>query len=150
EAHSRARLDPLDVLLVDSREITTEHWLQLARAVYVEGVALPTTRAVIITYGTFSAEETPYFLHLTSAPDKPIVLVCSQRRHGTLGNDGDRNLVDAIRVANAPDAVGKGVLVVINEEIHSAREVVKTNQRPSGFMSAAGIGLLGHVEVDQV
>jgi L-asparaginase len=150
EARTLARLEPMDIIRIDSREITLDHWLQVARAVYAQGVALPETRAVVITHGTFTAEETAYFLHLTIPTQKPIVMVCSQRRHGTLGNDGDRNLVDAIRVANAPDAVGKGVMVVLNEEIHSARDVLKTNQRVSGFVSGAGAGLLGHVEADQV
>ena len=54
-----------------------------------------------------------------------------------------------MRLASHPDARGKGVLVLLNEEIHSAREVTKTNQRPSGFTSRL-LGVLGSVEEDQV
>jgi L-asparaginase len=58
-------------------------------------------------------------------------------------------MLDAIRASLTPEASGKGVLVTLHEEIHSAREVVKTNQRPGGFHSL-GRGILGHVEDDQV
>jgi L-asparaginase len=88
-------------------------------------------------------------LHLSAPVSKPVVCVASQRTHDSVGNDGDRNFLDAVRVALSPDAAGKGVLVVLHEEIHSAREVVKTNQRPGGFVSP-GHGILGHIEIDQV
>jgi L-asparaginase/Glu-tRNA(Gln) amidotransferase subunit D len=104
---------------------------------------------IIITHGTFTLEETAYFLHLTARTNKPVICVASQRMHDALGNDGNRNLLDAVRVALSPSAKGNGVLVVIHEEIHSARDVVKTNQRPGGFASPVH-GLLGHVESDQV
>jgi L-asparaginase len=103
----------------------------------------------VVTHGTFTAEETAFFLHLTVKTEKPVVVVVSQRRHGETSNDGDRNLLDALRVASAPESAGKGVLCVLNEEIHSARDVVKINQRPGGFASR-GVGLLGHLESDQV
>jgi L-asparaginase len=104
---------------------------------------------IIVTHGTFTTEETAYFLHLVVRTEKPVVVVASQRKHDEVGNDGDRNMLDAIRLALSPDARGKGVLVTLHEEIHSAREVVKTNQRPGGFHSL-GRGILGHIEDDQV
>lgn len=104
---------------------------------------------VVVTHGTYTLEETAYYVHLTVATDKPLVFTCSQRKHGTIGNDGDRNLLDALRVAACPDAAGAGVLVVANEEIHSAREVVKTSRRPDGFASPA-LGPLGFVDEDRV
>ena len=104
---------------------------------------------MLVTHGSFTNEETAYFLHLTVRTSKPIVVVSSQRRHGTSGNDGDRNLLDAIRVATSPEAVGQGVLTVLNEDIHSARDVIKTSSRPDGFRSRDP-GVLGHVDSDQV
>ena len=104
---------------------------------------------IIVTHGTFTTEETAYFLHLCVHSEKPLVIVASQRKHDEVGNDGDRNLLDAIRLVLAPEARGKGVLVTLHEEIHSAREVVKTNQRPGGFQSL-GHAMLGHIEDDQV
>lgn len=104
--------------------------------------------AIIVTHGTFTAEETAYLLHLAVETEKPIVVVVSQRKHGSLGNDGDRNLHDAVRVALEPSAAGLGVLLVANEEVHSAREVTKENQRPGAFISPP-VGPLGTVELDQ-
>lgn len=105
--------------------------------------------AVVVTHGTFTAEESAYLLHLVLKSAKPIVVTVSQRKHATLGNDGDRNLVDAIRTACSPSAGGLGVLVVANEEIHSAREVTKENQRPGAF-SSPPLGALGTIETDAV
>ena len=105
----------------------------------------------VVTHGTFTAEETACFLHYTVNSDKPVVVAASQRRHSSMGNDGDWNLVDAVRVAAHPDAKGRGVMLVMNEEIMSAREATKTNQRPCGFASSGGsASALGSVESDQV
>lgn len=104
--------------------------------------------AVVVTHGTFTAEETAYLLHLTLDTHKPVAVVVSQRKHGMAGNDGDRNLLDAMRVATHPDAAGLGVVLVANEEVHCAREVTKENQRPGAFVSWP-VGPLGTVELDR-
>ena len=107
--------------------------------------------ACVVTHGTFTVEETACFLNYTVGNDKPVVLCSSQRRHTSVGNEGDWNLVDGVRVAVCPDSRGKGVVMVMNEQILPAREVTKTNQRPDGFMSSGGsAGALGSIESDQV
>jgi L-asparaginase len=103
---------------------------------------------VVLTHGTFTAEETAYLLHLVVASEKPVVVAVSQRKHGTIGNDGDRNLLDAVRVAASPAAAGRGVLVVVSDEVHSARDVIKEHQRLTGFRSV--LGPIGTIETDQV
>jgi L-asparaginase len=138
----------VEVLREGGETFTPVEWVTIARSVQ-QCVDDPEVDGIVVTHGTFTAEETAYFLHLTVNTDKPVVVACSQRKHGTLGNDGGRNLLDALRVAGAPTARGRGVLVVLNEEIHSAREVTKTNQRPGGFRSGS-YGILGSVEADQV
>jgi L-asparaginase len=143
-----AELSVVDVLREGAETFTPREWLTIARAVS-EAAAVPGVDGIVVTHGTFTSEESAYFLHLSIKTDKPIVVACSQRKHSTIGNDGDHNLLDAVRVATSGQARGKGVLLVMNEEIHSAREVTKTNQRPSGFDSR-GLGVLGSVEVDQV
>lgn len=143
-----ARLEVVDLLREGGETFTPAEWLTISRAVNQQ-VADPSVDGVIVTHGTFTAEETAYFLHLTVRSHTPVVVACSQRKHATIGNDGDRNLLDAVRVAVSPEARGKGVLVVLNEEIQSARSVTKSNQRPSGF-SSRSLGLLGTVELDQV
>ncbi len=94
---------------------------------------------IVITHGTDTLEETAYFLNLTVHTDKPIVLVGSMRPGTALSADGALNLVNAITVAGAPDARGQGVLAVMNDEIHSGRDVTKAvNIRTDAFRSPWG------------
>jgi L-asparaginase len=137
--------DVRQALSAGADTFTPEDWLTI-RAAVMNGLAGPYD-GIVVTHGTFTTEETAYFLHLTLPTSKPVVVTCSQRKHGTTGNDGDRNLVDALRVASSATAAGRGVVVLVNEEIHSAREVTKVNQRPGGFDSGR-YGLLGSVESD--
>ena len=74
-----------------------------------EAIARPEVDACIVTHGTFTTEETAAFLNYTVNSRKPVVVAASQRRHGSIGNDGDWNLWDAVRVAASPEAAGKGV-----------------------------------------
>ena len=148
QARSLADFEITEATRMRSGSLRLAQWFEIARAV-CDAAEDPRVDAMIVTHGTFTTEETAYFLHLTLCTEKPMVMVASQRKHDEVGNDGDRNLLDAIRVALAAEASGKGVLVTLHEEIHSAREVVKTNQRPGGFISP-GRGILGHVEDDQV
>ena len=137
-----------DVLRQGAESFGPPEWKQIAGAVQaaVEDAAID---GVVVTHGTFTAEETAYLLHLVTETTKPVVVTVSQRKHSTIGNDGDKNLLDALRVASAPAAAGHGVLVVANEEVHCAREVTKEQQRTGGFVSAP-TGPLGTVETDAV
>jgi L-asparaginase len=144
----RAGIVVHDVLREGAETFTPAEWIRIAASVNA-AAADPAVDGVVVTHGTYTAEETAYFLHLTAETGKPVVVACSQRKHGTIGNDGDRNLLDAVRVATDPRASGRGVMVVLNEEIHCARDVTKTNQRPSGFRSNY-TGVLGSVEADAV
>jgi len=148
QARAMADFEIIEATRVRSGQLRLPQWFDVARAA---SAAAEDSRVdgIIVTHGTFTTEETAYFLHLVVRTEKPVVVVASQRKHDEVGNDGDRNMLDAIRLVLAPDARGKGVLVTLHEEIHSAREVVKTNQRPGGFHSL-GRGLLGHIEDDQV
>lgn len=143
-----ANLEVEEVLSIGGESFTPDDWQRVGRAVS-KAVESGDVDGVVVTHGTFTAEVTAYFLHLTVDTTKPIVVACSQRKHGTVGNDGDRNLIDAVRIASDPAAHGLGVVVVLNEEIHSAREVTKTSRRPSGFHSDHS-GILGTVCEDGV
>ena len=148
QARGLADFEVAEATRVRSGSLRLSHWYDLARMVNTAAED-PRVDGIIVTHGTFTTEETAYFLHLTVRTEKPVVVVASQRKHDEVGNDGDRNMLDAIRVSLTTEARGKGVLVTLHEEIHSAREVVKTNQRPGGFHSL-GRGILGHIEDDQV
>jgi L-asparaginase len=142
------KIEVHDLFRVGSEDLEPSDWLAIARS--ISGLAeRADIGGIVVTHGTYTVEETSYFVHLCVKTTKPVVFACSQRRHGALGNDGDRNLVDAIRVASAPEAAGSGVLLVMGEEIHGARDVRKMNQRPGGFGSGL-LGALGSVEQDQV
>ncbi|MFT4509585.1 asparaginase [Caballeronia sp. 15711] len=94
---------------------------------------------VVVTHGTDTIDETAYFLHLTLKSTKPVVVVGAMRPPSALSSDGPLNLYNAIVVAASQAAHGKGTLVVANEEIHTARDVVKTNTfKQEAFSSPYG------------
>jgi L-asparaginase type II len=115
------------VINVGSPNITLANWLTLANRVNAAFATDPKLAGVVITHGTNTLEETAYFLNLTVRDARPVVLVGSQRPATAISSDGPLNLLNAIRTAASPDARGKGVLVVMNEEISAARDVTKTN-----------------------
>ncbi len=89
---------------------------------------------VVITHGTDSLEETAYFLDLSIKHKKPIVFVAAMRNNSELGNDGPANLAAAICTAASDDSINKGVLIVLNNEVNSAREVTKTHTLSLGTL----------------
>lgn len=94
---------------------------------------------IVITHGTDTLEETALFLTLVVRSDKPIVVVGSMRPSTALSADGPLNLYDAVAVAASPSARGLGVLVTMNDEIQSGRDVTKrVNIKPSAFSSQWG------------
>lgn len=137
-----------DVLRAGSEDFGPKDWVTIAKAAQ-ELVDRPEVTGLVVTHGTYTVEETSFFLHLCVRTHKPIVVTCSQRRHGLIGNDGDRNLIDALRAARALSGHAVGSVLLAGEEIHSSRDVWKSNQRPGGFSSGA-LGLLGSAELDRV
>jgi glutamin-(asparagin-)ase len=94
---------------------------------------------VVVTHGTDTIDETAYFLHLTLKSTKPVVVVGAMRPPSALSSDGPLNLYNAIVLAASRVAHGKGTLVVANDEIHTARDVVKTNTfKQEAFRSPYG------------
>lgn len=89
-------------------------------------IARPDVDGITWVQGTNSLEETAFFLNLTLRSDKPVTVVGAQRPFTGISTDAHLNLVNAIRVAAAPEARGKGVLAVTNSEINAARDVTKT------------------------
>jgi L-asparaginase type II len=146
--HAEVTVDEL--YRIGSSRMTPDRWLELARHVDALLAADPGLAGVVVTHGTDTLEETAFFLELTLRGRRPVVLVGSMRPPGALSADGPANLVAAVRVAVAPDAVGRGVLVVLNDEIAAARDVEKLhNQRVDAFRTD-DLGLLGWVDPDTV
>ncbi len=111
---------------IGSQDMNDAVWIKLARRVN-QVLANPEIEAVGITHGTDTMEETGYFLSLVTKSIKPVVLVGSMRPATAISPDGPMNLYNAVAVAVDPNARGRGVLVVMNDSIHYARETTKTN-----------------------
>jgi L-asparaginase len=110
----------------------------------------PDLAGIVIGHGTATLEETAYFLNLTLKVPVPVVLVGAQRPSSALSTDGGLNLVNALRVAASPEARGMGVLVVLNDEIQAARDVMKTATLRLQTFRTADFGVLGHADGDAV
>src|SRR4026208_1046859 len=135
---------------VSSGALTLKQWIQLAERVNTIFTEESDLAGVVVTSGTDTLEETAYFLHLTIRTDKPVVVVGSMRNPSTLGYEGAANLLEGYRVAAEPASRAKGVLVVMNDEINSAREVTKTAAHRLQTFRSREYGLLGVVDVDRV
>ena len=145
-----ARPEPEQFANVASTAMTLDQWVQLAKRVNEVFDHDPGLTGAVITSGTDSLEELAYFLHLTVKTTKPVVLVGAMRNAGALGYEGPANLLDAFRVAASADSRGKGVLVVLNDEINSAREVAKTDALRVQTFQSRPYGILGVVDPDRV
>jgi L-asparaginase type II len=137
------------VFQIASESMTNDHWLTLAKRINTL-LAQPDVDGIVITHGTDTLEETAYFLNLVVKSRKPVVLVGSMRPSTAMSADGPINLYNAVQVAASPEAVGKGVLVVMNDQIHAAREVTKTNTTTPDTFKTSELGMLGYVQGSRV
>jgi L-asparaginase len=118
-------------------------WLGLIQRAAADGAA-----GVVVTHGTNPLDELAYFLHLTIKTTVPVVVTGAMRPSSGLGADGYLNLVNAVRVAVHPAAAGLGVLVVMNDAILSARDVVKASTHRIEAFRAPDLGPLGYADAD--
>ena len=114
----------LDFFNLPSPHIKPKHMLALYQKIKEES---DNYDGFVITHGTDTLEETAYFLDTMEVPHKPIVLTGAMRSSNELGSDGVYNYLSALRVASDDKATDKGVLVVMNDEIHAAKYVTKTH-----------------------
>ncbi|MGH9384655.1 MAG: asparaginase [Vicinamibacterales bacterium] len=138
------------IVNVGSPNITIANWLTIANRITTILRDDPKVAGVVVTHGTSTLEETAYFLNLTVKHDRPVVMVGAMRPATAISADGPLNLLNAIRVAAAPEARGKGVLVVLNDAINAARDVTKTNTYRVETFRAPELGVLGYVDEDKV
>lgn len=129
--------------------MTTAHIRQVAARVQAL-VDDPSVDGVVITHGTNTMAETAWFMNLVLNTAKPVVFVGAQRPWSGLSGDGPLNLVNAVRVAAAAEAGGKGVLHVMNQNINAARDVMKMSAYRVEAFRSPDLGTLGVVDADKV
>jgi len=129
---------------VGSQDMSLAIWLKLASRInaLTQGNAVD---GIVITHGTDTMEETAYFLNLTVKTDKPVVMVGSMRPSTAVSADGPLNLYNGVAVAADPKARGRGVLVVMNDWIHSAHSLTKTSTTAVQTFMSPVRGLVGTV-----
>ncbi|HFI0567746.1 TPA: asparaginase [Streptococcus suis] len=132
----------VDFLNVPSPHIRLEHMMALYQKIKVEQVNYD---GFVITHGTDTLEETAYFLDTMAIPEKPIVLTGAMRSSNELGSDGVYNYRTALRVAADEKSADKGILVVMNDEIHAAKYVTKTHTTNVSTFQTPTHGPLGLV-----
>lgn len=147
EVHHYAEVDVEQIANLSSTLINAEHWLKLRDKIntYLNEEQYD---GVVITHGTNTIEETAYFLNLTVNTNKPVVITGAQRPLSALSSDAPMNLLNAVKVAASDAAVGKGVLVVLNDQISGARAVTKTNTYRVETFQSLEQGYLGFVDAD--
>ncbi len=147
---TRLVADPVAVTFrqVGSTALGPPEWLELRALIHRMAGEDPAIAGFVIPHGTATLVETACVLNLTRGVAQPVVLVGAQRPASALGTDAGTNLVNALQVAGCPEARGLGVLVVLNNEIHPARDVVKTSTYRVQTFRSLDYGPLGHVDGD--
>ena len=134
---------------IGSQDMNDAVWLQLAKRLN-EVLKSPDTDAVLITHGTDTLEETSYFLSLVAKSAKPVVMVGSMRPATAVSADGPANIYNGVAAAISPGAKNRGVLVELNDEIHYARNVVKTDTTSVQTFQSLNRGPAGVVHTGKV
>ncbi len=139
---NHATIETLQFSNMPSTQIMPADWVRLSRQLSQLLREREDLAGVVVTHGTDRLEETAFFLHLTLRTEKPVVMVGAQRPATHNSADGPANLLAAVRTAAAPQSRDRGVLIVMDERILSARELRKDFPRVGGFASGR-IGLVG-------
>jgi L-asparaginase type II len=145
EMSTYARVTGEQICNMDSDEITPDIWLILASRVN-KLLHNPDVDGIVITHGTDTLEETAYFLNLVVKSEKPVIITGAMRPATALSADGPINLLNAVILAGSYDALGKGVLILLNEQINGARDTTKTNTEMVETFTSADFGLLGYMD----
>ena len=148
EANELADVVTEQIINVGSTEVYPNHWLMLANRINERFATDAEAAGAAVTHGTATLEETAYFLNLTVRDARPVVVTGAMRPPSAMGTDADNNLLDAVRVAAAKQSAGRGALVVLNNEIQSARDVTKTDSYRVETFQSGHMGFLGYADAD--
>ncbi len=144
-----ADLREIQIANVNSDDITSFDWLELARRINSLSRD-PLVDGFVITHGTDTMEETAYFLHLTCHTDKPIVVTGAMRPSTATSADGPMNLYQAVAVASSEKAKGKGVMCVFSDSIYGARDFQKLSTTSVTAFGGRDFGMMGYIIDDEI
>lgn len=133
------------VFQIASESITNENWLALSKRIN-ELLKQDDVDGVVVTHGTDTIEETAYFLDLTVKSRKPVVVVGSMRPATAISADGPINLYNSVILAGSKEAIGKGVLTAMNDQISAGREVTKSNTTTADTFRTPDLGVIGYMQ----
>lgn len=148
DSQGQIQLVTEEIFNLPSPHITPAHMLQLSQR--LRQAAAEGFDGAVVTHGTDTLEETALFLDLTLTSTMPVVVTGAMRSSNEIGSDGLYNFRTAIMVASANASVGKGVMVVMNDEIHSARYVTKTHTTNVATFRTPTFGPIGIVSEGHV
>lgn len=134
---------------VNSNDVTGEDWLKIAKRIN-ELDSDASVDGFVITHGTDTIEETAYFMNLVCKTKKPVIFTGAMRPSTSLSADEPMNLYQSVLVAVNDEAIDKPVMVIMNDQIHSARAVQKGSTYLLGGISSPELGILGYIRSDSV
>ena len=134
--------------MAGSGSLGPTRWLELTKKINRLFQEDSDISGIVVTHGTSSMEETAYWLNLTVKSEKPVVVTGTMRPPSAMGTDSDNNLLGAIILAGSQEARGKGVTVMLNDEINAAREVTKQNAYRVETFGTREMGFLGYLDSD--
>jgi L-asparaginase len=149
ELNAIADISYTEISNVGSPNVDTEKMLKLAKSIN-EWLAKPESAGAVVTHGTSTLEETAYFLNLVVKSDKPVVVVGAMHPFSAISRDGPFNLYNSVRVAASVEAKGKGVMVLLNDEINAARDVTKNNTYRVDTFVSRDMGPIGFSDTDRI
>lgn len=135
---------------VGSTNVAPADWFELRATIRRLSREQPSLNGFVIVHGTATLEETAFFLNLTLDVAQTVVMVGSQRPSSAVSSDAPMNLLNALRIAKDPQSRGRGVLVVLNDEIHASRDVVKTSTLRLNTFRSIDFGALGVIDPDGI
>ncbi|MEO6801602.1 MAG: asparaginase [Rhodanobacter sp.] len=150
EAASVAKTIAVPFRSAGSTNLVPADWFELRATLRLLSREHSSLKGFVIVHGTATLEETAFFLNLTLDIPQTVVLVGAQRPMSAVSSDAPMNLVGALKVAKATQSRRRGVLVVLNDEIHASRDVVKTSTLRLDTFRSVDFGALGVIDPDGV
>ncbi|MBV9817920.1 MAG: asparaginase [Solirubrobacterales bacterium] len=149
ELSEEGPLEVVDLMRVNAFALSVEQVFEIAGAAR-DAAARPEVAGVVVTHGTDTMEESAYLTDLLHAGPEPIVFTGAQRHAGMTGGDGPANLLNAVRIARAPESRDLGAVIALEGTIEAAREATKVDSWALRAFGSPGAGPLGDIGADGV